>query len=362
MTSAFKANHFPTTCLLLGLLAMAGCSPDSPPPAPSNEDVDNAVMPSAGVVNLYSTRHYDSDKILFERFRQDTGIEVRVREAGAAQLLETMAAEGASSPADVILAADAGTLWRFKDAGLTAAIGSEAVKAAIPEALRDPDDHWTGLAKRYRVIAYDPEIHTADDVDAMTDLAGEAFANNLCIRSSSNIYNLSLLAEMTVRLGPQASGDWAEAGAGNFARDPQGGDTAQIEAVAAGACSAAIVNHYYWVRLAESGSEAQQASAAATTLSFADAGSGVHRNVTGAAMAANAPNPDNARALIAYMTTQDGQSLLVTETKEFPVVEGVALPAGLETLSVGAESDIPLARLGEFQAEAQRLYDRAGWN
>ncbi len=351
------------------LLVLAGCSPAGQPQGSdtvqesgeARESADTAATAQA-VVNVYSTRHYDSDKRLYAAFEAETGIEVRVREAGAAQLLETMTAEGEQSPADVILAADAGTLWRFRDRGLTQPIGSTAAEAAVPETLRDPEGHWIGLAMRYRVIAYDPERHSAEDVDEMSDLAGDRFDGELCVRSSSNIYNLSLMAELIARSDAETAGAWAREVAGNFARDPQGGDTAQIEAIAAGACSAAIVNHYYWVRLAESGSEADRAAAAATKLSFADAGAGVHRNVTGIAMAANAPHPANARALVDYLLTPDGQAMLVMETKEFPVVANAALPEGLNGLAPGAESDLPLDRLGEHQAEAQRLYDLAGWN
>lgn len=365
MDSAFPMKGFISTAWLAAGLLLAACSPSGPAVDGTQDTVEQAVENAAepaGVVNLYSTRHYDSDKALFAAFEAETGIEVRVREAGAAQLLETMASEGDQSPADLVLAADAGTLWRFKDRGLTQPLAAEAADSAVPETLRDPDGHWIGLAKRYRVIAYDPQQHAPEDVDEMADLAGERFDGELCVRSSANIYNLSLMAELIERMGADEAGAWAEAVAGNFARDPQGGDTAQIEAVAAGACSAAIVNHYYWVRLAESGSDAQRASAEATALSFADAGDGVHRNVTGIAMAANAPNADNARALVNYLTTPEGQAMLVTETKEFPVVEGAALPTGLSAIAPGPESDVLLAVLGENQAEAQRLYDLAGWN
>lgn len=357
----FRAQSFLAATGLACVLSLAGCSPSDQDAAAEPQAVENDGGPRP-VVNLYSTRHYDSDKALYEQFEEETGIKVRVREAGAAQLLETMAAEGDKSPADVILAADAGTLWRFKDRGLTGPIGSDAVNAAIPEQLRDRDGHWTGLAKRYRVIAYDPERFEPGDVDEMADLAGADFDGEICVRTSSNIYNLSLLAAITETIGAEDAGSWAQAVQGNFARDPQGGDTAQIEAVAAGACAVAITNHYYWVRLAESGSAAQRASAEATALSFARIGDGVHTNVTGIAMAANAPNADNARAFIEYLTTPGGQEMLVTETKEFPIVEGAPLPAGLEDIDPGPESSLPLTALGERQAEAQRLYDLAGWN
>ena len=312
-------------------------------------------------VTLYSTRHYDSDQLIYDAFENATGIRVMAREAGAAQLLETMRAEGEASPADVIIAADAGTLWRFKDAGLTQAFESDVLEASIPARLQDSENHWIGLAKRYRIVAYDPERLSAEQVDNMTDLADPALEGEICVRSSSNVYNLSLMGELIDRLGNEAAAGWADSVVSNMARDPSGGDTDQIRAIAAGACSAAIVNHYYWVRLAESGSEADQDTATATRLSFASAGAGTHTNVTAAGIAAHAPNPDGATAFIEFLASPEGQAMLVTETKEFPVVDGVALPAGLESLPAIDESDLDLSRLGANQVEAQQIYDRAGW-
>lgn len=341
--------------LILSLIALNACSgPDNPSgPATGSEE--------GGVVNVYSTRHYDSDQALYDVFEAATGIEVRTREAGAAQLQETMLAEGENSPADVILAADAGTLWRFKQAGLTQPLESDRINAVIPARLRGSEGHWVGLAKRHRVIAYDPEIVDGDTLDEMADLADERFAGEICARSSTNIYNLSLLGEIIAREGRDAARDWAQAVKDNFARDPQGGDTAQIKAVAAGACSLAITNHYYWVRLAESGSQADRETAEATRLAFVSAGAGVHTNITGAALAAHSPHPEAARAFIEFLASPQGQSLLVVETKEIPVIEGVEWPAGLERLPDFEESELDLGVLGENQSQAQRIFDRVGW-
>ncbi len=323
---------------------------------------DSDTSDNQQVLNLYSTRHYDSDKQIYAAFEAKTGIAVRAREAGAAQLLETMKAEGAQSPADVILAADAGTLWRFRDAGLTGAIESPLLNSAIPARLRGANGHWVGLAKRYRVVAYDPARVEPSEIDEMSDLASPRFEGEICVRSSTNIYNLSLLAEIIARQGQDVAESWAGAVRGNFARQPQGGDTEQIKAVAAGACSVAIVNHYYWVRLAQSGSPADREAAQATRLAFASAGAGAHTNVTGAALAANAPHREAGRAFIEFLASPEGQQLLVAETKEFPVVEGVPYPEGLDALAEFAESDLELGVLGENQSQAQMIFDRVGWN
>ncbi|MCI4645703.1 MAG: extracellular solute-binding protein [Hyphomonadaceae bacterium] len=315
-----------------------------------------------GVLNIYSARHYDSDKALYDAFEAETGIKVRAREAGAAQLLETMKAEGDASPADVILASDAGTLWRFQDAGLTQPVQSDALEAAIPARLRDPDGNWFGLAKRFRTIVYDINAVEPGEVDEFVDLATARFEGEICVRSSSNIYNLSLLSELIERNGEEAAADWAGAIVDNFARDPAGGDTEQIRAVAAGACTVAIANHYYWVRLASSGAQADRETASTTALSFASAGNGAHVNVTAGAVAANSPNRENAVAFLEFLASPVGQAMLVTETKEYPVTAGVPLPEGLMELPADlSESDLPLDVLGRNQITAQQIYDRAGW-
>ncbi len=338
-------------------LVLVACSGPAEPPAGTPDAATPALE-----VNVYSARHYDSDRALYDAFEAETGISVRVREANAAQLLETVRAEGENSPADVLITADAGALWRFKEAGLTQPIASARVEDTVPARYRDGDGHWTGLALRARVVAYDPQAVSAEDIATLGALADERFDGEICVRSSSNIYNLSLLGEIILRDGVDAAARWAESLASNMARDPQGGDTAQIEAVAAGLCSIAIVNHYYWVRLATSSSQAQREVAAKTALAFPAVNGGVHVNVTGAAMARHAPSPEAARRFIEYLLSQEGQAMLVSETREFPIVEGVTLPAGLDTLPEFTRSDLDLGELGETQATAQRLFDRAGWN
>ncbi|MGA1341863.1 MAG: extracellular solute-binding protein, partial [Hyphomonas sp.] len=222
--------------------------------------------------------------------------------------------------------------------------------------------HWFGLAKRVRVIVYDPQLLPAEEVDTYADLAEDRLKGEICVRSSTNIYNLSLLSEFIGRNGSEAAEAWTRGVAGNLARPPEGGDTAQIEAVAAGQCAAALVNHYYWVRLA-TGTTEERLKAARTTVSFPDQdGVGTHVNITGAAVAANSRSPEAALKFIEFLASPEGQALLTSETKEFPVVEGVAYPAGLEMLPGFKASDYPLTELGAHQAEAQAIFDRAGWN
>lgn len=312
-------------------------------------------------ISVYSTRHYDSDDALYDAFEEKTGIRVRFREGNSTGLLEAMKAEGAASPADVVIATDAGTLWRFQENELLQPVTSTVLENAIPAQFREPDGHWFGLSKRARVIVYDPKRVEAETLDSYGALSDERFADEVCMRSSSNIYNLSLMAELIDRWGADDALAWARGVRGNFARDPAGGDTSQIESIAAGECSVALVNHYYWVRLASSNSDTRRELAENTALSFPAIGAGTHVNITGAGVAANAPNRDAAIAFLEFLISPEGQALLVTETKEFPMAEGVEFPEGLDALDDFVASDAPLTLFGENQAEAQRIYDRAGW-
>lgn len=353
--------RLPLACAAALLLAACGQPSQAPAPGAGTDSSADAAATGQSI-NIYSARHYDSDKALYARFTELTGIRVNVREAGAPELLETMKAEGAGSPADLIIVSDAGALYRFQKEGFTQGVRSEALEAAIPARLREKDGHWFGLSKRARVIVYDPQMLPPEEVDTYADLADERLRGEICVRSSTNVYNLSLLGEFIGRNGGEAAEQWANGVAANLARPPEGGDTAQIEAVAAGQCAAAIVNHYYWVRLAQ-GTTEQRLKAAKTLISFPDQeGTGTHVNISGAAVTSTSKSPEAAVKFIEFLASPEGQTLLTSETKEFPIVAGVPLPEGLEALPQFRESDFPLDQLGVHQAEAQAIFDRAGWN
>lgn len=356
---------------------LAACSPETSSPenasqTEAGEDTsaqtagsgEDAAAPGGGTLRIYSARHYDSDKLMYEAFTDKTGTKVLFREAGANQLLETMKAEGENSPADLIIASDAGALWRFEDAGLTQPLPEGEFEGRVPARLIEPGRQYIGLARRIRGVAYDPERIQPEQVDQWQDLADPSLKGEICVRSSTNIYNLSLMGEMIEQLGAEAAQEWAEGVVANMARSPQGGDTDQIEAVAAGLCGIAITNHYYWVRMHESGSASTREAAGRTEIAFPTfgEGEGIHVNITGVAMAANAGNPQAALDFIEYLLTPEGQARLVDETKEIPVVEAAERPSGLDLIPDFEDSDTPLNTFGERQAEAQRIFDEAGWN
>lgn len=352
----YRIQKFAGLSLLVG--AVAACS--NPAETSDTASAEDATR----TLTLYSSRHYDSDKALYAMFEEQNGVNLDVREAKADQLIETMKAEGDQSPADVIITSDAGSLWRFQSAGLTQPLISADLGAAVPANYQQTDGHWYGLARRLRGIAYDPARWSAEDLATWDKLAEDDKAGEICVRSSSNIYNLSLMGEIIHRYGGEAAQDWATAIVGNMARNPQGGDTDQIRAVAAGECSIAIVNHYYWVRLGASETETDQNVAASTTFlvpEFTD-GSGSHVNITGAAIASTADDAALAEEFIAFLLTDTGQSYLTRETKELPLLDGSPLPDGVENVPDFTASDANLEIYGENQAEAQRLFDLAGWN
>ena len=354
-----KTHLFAGFSLLVG--AVAACS--NPAEAPDATDAATT-EPSQQVLTIYSSRHYDSDKELFAMFEEQSGARLDVRESGASQLLETMKAEGDQSPADIVIAADAGSLWRFKDAGLTQPLASAALQNIVPANYRESDGHWYGVARRMRGIAYDPTRWSAEQLSNWQVLAEDDKAGEICVRSSSNIYNLSLMGEIIHRYGSETAQSWATAVVGNMARNPQGGDTDQIRAIEAGECSIAIVNHYYWVRLGASNNEADQQVAAATAFLVPEfePGSGSHVNITGAAVAATADDVALAEEFITFLLTETGQTYLTMDTKELPLMDSSPMPDGVENVPDFVASDTALNVYGENQAEAQRLFDLAGWN
>ncbi|MEO0410888.1 MAG: Fe(3+) ABC transporter substrate-binding protein [Pseudomonadota bacterium] len=323
--------------------------------------------PSAGVVNLYSSRHYDTDLALYEDFRAQTGIKVNRIEAGADALIERIKAEGEFSPADLLITVDAGRLWRAEQAGILAPVSSPVLNAAIPDNLRNPDGLWFGLSKRARIIIYNKAAGRPVGLRDYEDLANPSLNGKVCIRSSSNIYNTSLLASLISHLGADAALDWAKGVVANFARKPQGNDIAHIRAVASGECGVGLVNTYYLARLIGSDKPEDQALAAKVGVifpnqgGFTGVGRGTHVNISGAGLVASAPNRANAVAFLEYLTSASAQAYFANGNNEYPVVEGVAPASAVSKMGAFEEDTISAGELGRNQAAAVRLFDQAGW-
>jgi iron(III) transport system substrate-binding protein len=317
---------------------------------------------AAQEVNLYSSRHYDTDVALYDAFTEQTGIAVNLIEGDADQLIERIKAEGRNSPADVLITVDAGRLWRAEEAGLLQSVSSRVLEEAIPAELRHPEGRWVGLSQRLRGIVYAKDRVEPSEITSYENLADPKWQGRICIRSSTNVYNQSLVASMIEANGVEATEAWAQGLVDNLARPPQGGDTDQIEAVAAGECDLAVVNHYYFVRLLESDSEDERAVADKVAIVFPNQdGRGAHANVSGAGVVATAPNQENAVKFLEYLTTPEAQAYFAEGNYEFPVVDGVKLDPVLEQWGEIKTDAVNAAKLGENNPEAVKLMDRVGW-
>ncbi|WP_298336665.1 Fe(3+) ABC transporter substrate-binding protein [uncultured Erythrobacter sp.] len=337
--------------LALGALAITAC-------AESEGVGDN------GEVNIYSSRHYDTDLALYDNFTEQTGITVNRIEADADALIERIQSEGEFSPADLLITVDAGRLWRAEEAGVFSAVDSDVLAERLPDHLRHPDGLWFGLSTRARVIIYNKEAGVPQGLDTYADLADPAWRGDICIRSSSNIYNISLLSSIIANDGAEAAENWARGVVANFARDPQGNDTAQIESVAAGECRIGVVNSYYLGRFA--GGEGEERAVfdklGVIFPNQEEGNRGTHVNVSGAGVTVNAPNRANAIAFLEYLTSESAQRYFADGNNEYPAVTGLAGNSALEEMGGFRADTLNAATIGSGQTEAVQIFDRAGWN
>jgi iron(III) transport system substrate-binding protein len=315
-----------------------------------------AILPAAAAeVNVYSARHYDTDLALHEAFTRETGITVNLIEGSGDELLARLQAEGARSPADVFITVDGGRLHRLVEADLLAPVESATA------AYRHPDGLWFGLTTRARVLFYDKARGAPEWLDDYEDLADPRLKGEVCIRSSSNIYNVSLMAEFIEVLGEEAATEWAKGLAANLARAPQGGDRDQIRAVAAGECLVGVSNTYYWGALMASDNPEDRAAAEAVGIIFPNQSNrGTHVNLSGAGVVKTAPNPENAVRFIEFLTSDAAQVVLADSNNEYPVVATVKPTGPIAAYADFRPSGVNAEIFGINAARATAIYDRAG--
>jgi iron(III) transport system substrate-binding protein len=319
---------------------------------------------AAGVVNLYTARHYDTDEAIYTNFTRATGIRVNRIEADADKLMERMRAEGANSPADIFVAVDAGRIWRAHEAGLLQPLRSTVLEAAIPANFREPQGHWFGLSKRARVIVYDKARVSPADAATYASLADPKWKGKLLLRSSTNVYNQSLVGAMIAHAGEAATETWVKGLVANFARPPRGGDADQIRGIAAGEGEVAVVNHYYYANMAASHKPEDKAAIAKVGLLFPDQGPGqrgTHTNIAGAGIARHSPNRENAVRFLEYLVTPEAQSIFSEGNNEFPIVKGARLSPIAASFGEFREDEIDAAVFARNNEAALKLTDRAGW-
>lgn len=316
----------------------------------------------AADVNLYSSRQEALIKPLLEKFTEQTGIAVNLVSGGDDALITRLTNEGDRSPADLLITADAGRLYRAKQAGILQPLSSEIVNERVPANLRDSDDMWTGLTQRARPIFYVKSQIDPTQLSTYEALTEEQFRGQVCIRSSSNIYNQSLIASMIAVEGEAIAEDFANGLVANMARPPAGGDTDQLKAAAAGVCNIAIANTYYFGRLMTSDSESDRAVAAKLGVFWPNQdGRGTHVNVSGVGLTKASKNQEEARLLIEFMLSNESQTWYSEVNNEYPVVEGVAVSDALKSLGQFKADSLNLTALGENNRAAVELMDRAGW-
>jgi len=321
------------------------------------------------VLNLYSARHYSTDEALYNNFTKATGIKINRVDADDAGILARLKAEGAASPADVILLVDAARLYKGEVDGLFQPIKSPMLEAAIPAQYRakaTPEGTpWFGYSTRARVIVYDKLKVKREDVDSYEKLAAPQNKGKLCIRSGSHPYNLSLFGAVTEHLGPVKAEEWLKGVVDNLARAPKGGDSDQIKGVASGECAIAVTNTYYMARILRSTTAEDKAIADKVSVVFPNQNSwGTHVNIAGGGMAKNAKNSANAIKFLEYLATPPAQNYFADGNNEWPTVTSVNVnnPA-LQAMSGGAfkSETIPVSVIGANQTKVQQMLDRVGF-
>ncbi|RYG31270.1 MAG: Fe(3+) ABC transporter substrate-binding protein [Burkholderiales bacterium] len=338
---------------------LAACSPGEGKP----ESADANAKPEQGVLNIYSSRHYDADLQLYKAFTDETGVKVNLIEADADALIARIQSEGEFSPADILLTVDAGRLWRAEEAKILSPIESSVLAQRIPAEFSHPQKLWYGFSTRARIIIYNKAGGLPAPLADYADLANAAHRGKVCMRSSSNIYNVSLLASIISHEGVPAAEAWTKGVVANFARGPEGNDSSMIEAVAAGTCQISIVNSYYLARFIASQDPAQHKVAEGVATVFPNhAGRGTHVNISGGGVPVHAPNRANAIRFLEFMSSDAAQEILTHGNHEYPVVAGIAQDAAVNKLGTFKRDTLDVSQLGVNQTEAVQIFDRAGWN
>ena len=341
--------------IVFSILILFGCSPEKKESSENQQETEQ-------VVNVYTHRHYEPDQRLFETFETTTGIKVNVVNASADELINRMEMEGEASPADVLITVDAGRLHRAKEKDLLQSVQSEILDENIPAVFKDKQNHWFGLTYRARVIAYSLDRVNPTEITDYESLTDPKWKGKILIRSSSNIYNQSLLASIIANNGADQAKEWAAGVVANMAREPKGNDRDQVKAVAAGVGDLAILNTYYIGKLLTSDNPEEVAAGEAIGVIFPNQGGrGTHINVSGAGIAKHAPNKENGIRFIEFLSSAEAQKVFAEANFEYPVKPGTAVAPLLESWGDFKTDTIDLGQLGVYNREAVMLFDEVGW-
>jgi iron(III) transport system substrate-binding protein len=320
------------------------------------------VAAAEGELNLYSSRHYDTDERLYSEFTEATGITINRIEGKADELIARMVAEGANSPADILLTVDTSRLERAKSEGVLQSIDNASLEARIPANLQDADNQWFGFSQRARIIFYD-KTDVPNPPQTYVELADPAYKGMVCHRSSSNVYSQTLLAAVIENHGAEAAKGWAQGVVDNFARDPEGGDTDQLRGLVSGICDISIANTYYFARSIRKDVSGLPEDARANIgwVFPAQNAEGAHMNLSGGGVAKNAPNKDNAIKFMEYLASDQAQQYFSAGNDEYPAVPGVALSPSVAALGLFRPDAVDLSKVAKNVPAAQKIFDQVGW-
>ncbi len=361
------SKPLPMTALLIAAASLlSACKPaEQPQGAEQSESTDRSEpveLSQSREVNLYSARQESLIKPLLDRFTAETGVKVNLVTGRADALLQRLQSEGDNSPADLLLTVDAGRLHRAVEAGVTQPFDSATLSDVIPASYREPEGHWYGLSFRARPIMYAKDRVQPGELSTYQNLADQNWHNRICIRSSGNIYNQSLVASKLAADGEAVTEAWARGLVQNFARPPAGGDRDQIKAVAAGECDIAVANSYYLAGMLRSDDPEQVTAAQQVAVFWPNQnGRGTHVNVSGIALTRSAKNRDNAIKLVEFLVSPESQAWYAEKNGEYPIRENIPVSDILASWGTFKADAINLSELGKNNAAAVKLMDRAGW-
>lgn len=348
--------------LLLMIMLLAACGGNNESEGNDTQANNGEEPKEAGIVNLYTSRHYETDDAVFEKFTEETGIKVNVVKGEEDELMERLTREGEATEADLFYTADAGRLHWAKEKDLLQSIESEVLSTNIPENYRDVDNQWFGITKRARIIVYAKDRVKPEDLSTYQALTEPEWKGKVLIRSSDNVYNQSLVASFISMYGADEAKKWAQGIVGNMARDPQGGDRDQAKAVVAGEGDVAVMNSYYFGQLLNSEDPEEVKVAEQLAVFFPNQETdGTHVNVSGLGVTKHAKNKENAIKFIEFLSSEEAQGEFSEANYEFPVNPAVEPSELLASWGEFKEQDINMSELGKYNADALKLMNEIGW-
>ena len=344
-----KINAFVLPSLCIIVISLTACGTLSSQPVTA--------------LTLYTDRHYDTDQTLFDAFTFETGIQINVLKLESDPLITRLQNEGVATPADLVFLADAGRLGKAKALNLLQPIDSETIPNLIDVTYQDDDLHWIALTKRARVMVYSKARVNPSTLSTYEALATSAFEGKIVTRTSSHVYNQSLVASMIQLNGETATANWLQGLVNNFARTPSGNDRDQAKAIHAGIADIAIMNTYYLGRMLESSDVNEVAAAESVGVFFPNQSTtGTHINVSGMGLTAATKKQDAAEQFIAFLLSEPSQRAFADANFEYPVRDDVPPHTLLASWGEFNAQDVSLSSYYAYATQAYELMIQAGWN